>query len=249
MAKRNVCILFGGISPEHEVSLRSAESVLQNLNAEKYNIFPVGITKEGKWILYGGTDYSQLPSGKWLEHPDNRPAAISPVRGQGLLRFEDHGVFQEMIDVVFPVLHGENGENGRLQAAFDLLGIKYTGSGYLGCAVSMHKNLSKQAFIASGVPTPKGKMVKKGEDISYEEFAGKKVVVKPCCGGSSIGVAIAENEKEFSDALSEAFKYEDEILVEEYIKGRSIIGTRWDIPFTEKRKISQMMLKANIFEL
>ena len=82
MKKLNVCVLFGGMSPEHDVSLRSAEYVLNSLDKEKYNVFPVGITKEGDWILYGGEDYSQLPGEAWLEHPGNRRAAISPVRGR-----------------------------------------------------------------------------------------------------------------------------------------------------------------------
>ena len=103
MKKLSVCILFGGISPEHEVSLRSAESVLNNIDHSKYNVFPVGITREGDWILFGGKDYSLLPSGAWHNHPDNRRAAISPVRGQGLLSFEGDCVVRERIDVVFPV--------------------------------------------------------------------------------------------------------------------------------------------------
>ena len=88
MKKRNVCVLFGGVSPEHEVSLRSAESVLNHLDPDKYNLYPVGITKEGNWILFGGKDYSELPTGSWRDHPGNRNAAISPIRGQGLLSFE-----------------------------------------------------------------------------------------------------------------------------------------------------------------
>ena len=115
MKSLSVCILFGGVSPEHEVSLRSAESVLNNIDKSKYNVFPVGITKEGKWILYGGKDYSLLPTGQWEKHPKNRRAAISPVRGQGLLSFEGDCVVRERIDVVFPVLHGENGEDGTIQ--------------------------------------------------------------------------------------------------------------------------------------
>ena len=82
MKKMNVCVLFGGISPEHEVSLRSAESVLNNMDCEKYNIYPVGISKEGQWILFGGTDYSCLPAGTWQEHADNCRAMISPERGK-----------------------------------------------------------------------------------------------------------------------------------------------------------------------
>ena len=137
MAKLNVCVLFGGVSPEHEVSLRSAESVLNNMDPDKYNIFPVGITKEGKWVLFGGKDYSLLPAGDWMEHPDNRQAVISPVRGQGLLVFENECVTQEMIHVVFPVLHGENGEDGSVQGLLQLAGIPYVGPHVAASAVAM----------------------------------------------------------------------------------------------------------------
>ena len=99
MKKLSVCILFGGMSPEHDVSLRSAEAVLNNLNHEKYNIFPVGITKEGNWIHFGGTDYSELPAGTWMNNPANRQAAISPIRGQGLLCFEGDCVVRERIQL------------------------------------------------------------------------------------------------------------------------------------------------------
>ena len=100
MKKLSVCVLFGGMSPEHEVSLRSAESVLNHLDPGKYNIVPVGITKDGDWILYGGTDYSLLPSGEWQSYPGNRRAAISPVRGQGLLSFEGDCVVRERLDAI-----------------------------------------------------------------------------------------------------------------------------------------------------
>ena len=127
MKKLSVCILFGGMSPEHDVSLRSGESVLNNIDKEKYNVFPVGITKEGNWIYFGGKDYSMLPAGTWMEHPDNRQAVISPVRGQGLLTFEGDCVVRERIDVVFPVLHGENGEDGAMQGLLQMAGIPYVG--------------------------------------------------------------------------------------------------------------------------
>ncbi|MFR8332371.1 MAG: hypothetical protein ACLU9S_08405 [Oscillospiraceae bacterium] len=115
MRKLSVCVLFGGISPEHEVSLRSAESVLNNIDHTKYHVFPVGITKGGDWIYFTSRDYSLLPSGQWEQNPANRRAAISPVRGQGLLTFEGDCVVRERIDVVFPVLHGANGEDGAMQ--------------------------------------------------------------------------------------------------------------------------------------
>ena len=81
MKKLSVCILFGGISPEYEVSLRSAESVLNNIDHEKYNVFPVGITRDGDWLLFGGKDYAELPAGTWTDNPKNLRAAISPIRG------------------------------------------------------------------------------------------------------------------------------------------------------------------------
>ena len=127
MKKWNVCILFGGISPEHEVSLRSAESVLNHIDKTQYEVIPVGITKEGQWIYFGGSDYSALPAKTWVSHPNNRQAALSPVRGQGLLLFEGDRVTAQPIDVVFPVLHGENGEDGAMQGLLQMAGIPYVG--------------------------------------------------------------------------------------------------------------------------
>ena len=115
-----------------------------------------------------------------------------------------------MADIVFLALHGENGENGKVQATFDLYGIKYTGTGYLSSALAMDKSLSKRLFAANGIPTPAGISMKK-EECQWE-FAKTGLafpcVVKPCCGGSSIGVSIVRNEKEYQKALEEAFRWE-----------------------------------------
>ena len=120
-------------------------------------------------------------------------------------------------DIVYIGLHGANGEDGKIQAAFDLMGIKYTGTGYLSSAISMSKELTKKVLVSEGVPMPKGISFKKGHKIEYVPYP---CVVKPCCGGSSVGVSIANNEEEFRAAVEEAFRYEDNILVEEYVKGR-----------------------------
>ena len=152
MSKLNVCILFGGISPEHAVSLRSAESVLNNIDHNKYHVFPVGITREGQWIYFGGQDYSMLPAGTWMECAGNCPAVISPVRGQGLLRFTDGGVILQKLDVVFPVLHGENGEDGAMQGLLQMAGIPYVGPHVSASAVAMDKTLPKLVVDKAGVP-------------------------------------------------------------------------------------------------
>ncbi len=230
MKNLSVCILFGGVSPEHEVSLRSAEAVLNNIDKEKYNIFPVGITKEGKWILYGGKDYSDLPSGRWLTHPDNRQAAISPIRGQGLLTFEGDCVVRQRIDVVFPVLHGENGEDGTVQGLLQLAGIPYVGPHVAASAVAMDKTLTKLVVDHAGITQAAWHLVRRADmgsrmeatlDALEAKFA-YPMFVKPAGTGSSVGVSKATEREDLKNALLAAGKYDDKVLVEEFIRGREI---------------------------
>ena len=129
-------------------------------------------------------------------------------------------------------LHGSNGEDGKVQAVFDLYGIRYTGTGYLSSAIAMDKSLTKQFFKAWKVPTPRGTIFNKDQkDIGLEaNDLDLPVVVKPCCGGSSVGITIASTDEEYEQSLKEAFSYEDQIVVEEYIDGRefsvAVIGSR-----------------------
>ena len=230
MKKLSVCVLFGGISPEHEVSLRSAESVLNNMDPEKYNIFPVGITKNGDWVLYAGTDYSLLPSGEWLDYPGNRRATISPVRGQGLLSFEGDCVVRERIDVVFPVLHGENGEDGAMQGLLQLAGIPYVGPHISASAVAMDKTLTKLVADQAGVTQAAWMLVRNSEldvhmDHVLEQIESKfvyPVFVKPAGTGSSVGVSKAGDRETLRSALLQAGTYDEKILVEEFIDGREV---------------------------
>jgi len=230
MRKINVLVLFGGMSPEHEVSLRSAESVLNHMSAEKYNILPVGITKEGAWILYGGHDYSQLPSGLWTEHPANRPAAISPIRGQGLLCFEGDCVVRQSVDVVFPVLHGENGEDGAMQGLLQLAGIPYVGPHVSASAVAMDKTLTKLVADNAGITQAKWQLVRNSDlNNRIEQIVDQletrfsyPMFVKPAGTGSSVGVSKAGDRAALMDALLSAGVYDDKILVEEFIHGKEI---------------------------
>lgn len=230
MKKMSVCVLFGGISPEHEVSLRSAESVLNNMDPEKYNIFPVGITKNGDWVMFGGTDYSLLPTGEWLDHPNNRRAAISPVRGQGLLSFEGDCVVREHIDVVFPVLHGENGEDGAIQGLLQLAGIPFVGPGVSSSAVSMDKTLTKLVADQAGVTQAQWLLVRNSElnvrmDALMDQIEIRfdyPVFVKPAGTGSSVGVSKAADRETLRSALLKAGTYDEKILVEEFIAGREV---------------------------
>ena len=230
MVKLSVCVLFGGMSPEHEVSLRSAEYVLNTLNPEKYNVFPVGITKDGDWILYGSKDYSLLPSGAWMNCPENRRAVISPVRGQGLLSFEGDCVVRERIDVVFPVLHGENGEDGTIQGLLQLAGIPYVGPHVSASAVSMDKTLTKLVADQANVVQAAWELVR-SEDLdvhmdavldALEQKFAYPMFVKPAGTGSSVGVSKAKDWESLGAALQKAGVYDKKILVEEFIHGREV---------------------------
>ena len=227
MKKRNVCVLFGGMSPEHEVSLRSAEYVLENLDPEKYNVFPVGITKEGDWVLYTGGDYSNLPTEEWMEYPKNRRAAISPVRGQSLLSFEGDCVVREQVDVVFPVLHGENGEDGTVQGLLQLAGIPFVGPRLAASAVAMDKTLTKLVADNAKIPQAAWQLVtrrdmEKRMDRTLEELEGRfdyPMFVKPAGTGSSVGVSKVRTREELREALLMAAAYDEKVLVEEFIDG------------------------------
>ena len=229
MKKISVCILFGGVSPEHKVSLRSAESVLNNIDKEKYDILPVGITMDGQWILFGGSDYSMLPSGAWETHPDNCPASVSPVRGQGLLCFRATGVESRKIDVAFPVMHGENCEDGAMQGLLQMAGIPYVGPHVAASAVAMDKTLTKLVVDHAGVPQAAWHLVRRGDLEAVEAVLNKleakftyPMFVKPAGTGSSVGVSKAADRKALAAALEHAARFDDKILVEEFIHGREI---------------------------
>ncbi len=230
MKKLNVCVLFGGISPEHAVSLRSAESVLNNMDSEKYNVFPVGITREGKWLLFGGKDYALLPDGVWQSHADNRAAAISPVRGQGLLIFDEDKVTPQPIDVVFPVLHGENGEDGAMQGLLQMAGIPYVGPHVAASAVAMDKTLTKLVVDNAGVPQAAWQLVRSSEmknrmEPILDDLEARFVYpmfVKPAGTGSSVGVSKASDRAALEAALLAAGAFDEKILVEEFICGREV---------------------------
>ncbi len=230
MKKWTVCILFGGVSPEHEVSLRSAESVLKNIDHEKYQILPVGITKQGQWLLFGGGDYSMLPAGTWQSCAENRPAALSPVRGQGLLIFEDGFVRQEHIDVVFPVLHGENGEDGSMQGLFQVAGLAYVGSDVTASSACMDKTMTKLVADHAAIRQARWQLV---TAQSWQSDAGRcmdaveaefsyPVFVKPAGTGSSVGVAKARCRAQLEKALVEALRFDRKVLVEEFIDGQEV---------------------------
>lgn len=229
LKKRSVCVLFGGDSPEYEVSLRSAEAVLNAMDPEKYNLFPVGITRQGEWILFAGNEYSLIAADRWQEQPGNRRAVISPMRGQGLLSFEGDCVVREWIDVVFPVTHGGNGENGTVQGLLELSGIPYVGPRVAASAVAMDKRLTKIMVEKLGLRQADWRLV----DVQEWERSPQAVIemleaafsypifIKPVSAGSSVGVSRAVNRRTLAEGLQSAAQH-GSILAERCIVGREI---------------------------
>ncbi len=226
----NLCVLFGGISPEHEVSLRSAESVLNHLNHDKYDIYPVGITKEGQWLYFPGTDYARLPANTWRDAPGVCPAAISPVRGQGLLLWRENGVEAVPIDCVFPVLHGENGEDGSIQGLMQIAGIPCVGPGVSASASCMDKTLTKLIVSETDVRQAnwylaRRSSIERGMDRlirDIEQGGSYPLFVKPAGTGSSVGVSKVRNREELEKALETAARYDSKVLVEEFVDGHEV---------------------------
>lgn len=227
---QTILVLFGGVSPEHAVSLVSAEAVLRNLNKENRKILPVGITREGKWLLFGGDDFEEIKNDKWEQNPANCRAILSPERGAGLCVFRDGAVETIPVDVVFPVLHGENGEDGSVQGLFQLAGIPFVGCGICASAASMDKSVTKLIAATTGVRQANWLTLRRADfqadaAAMCREIMDKiafPVFIKPCSTGSSVGVSKVKTEADLMPALEAAFKYDKKILAEEFINGREI---------------------------
>lgn len=227
--KIRICILFGGVSPEHEVSLSTATSILNNIDRSLFEVFPVGITKDGKWYLYTG-DLSKLADGTWETSGNAVPAFISPVRGDGLLVFCNDNVTRIEIDCIFPALHGENGEDGAMQGLCGIAGIPCVGSMVAASAVCMDKVLTKAIVGRLGIRQANYEVVTRHQaSQGFDDIVSRieaafdyPVFVKPSNTGSSVGISKVKNGTELVDAIAKALRYSDKAIVEEFIDGREI---------------------------
>lgn len=221
----NIIVLAGGLSPERDVSLSGGTMAVNALLARGHRVLLLD-------LFYGTKDTpakafekaAPLPP---YTVPETAPdlGAIRASRKGGLSKKIGEGVLPlcRAADIVYLALHGDDGENGKLQAFFDLMDVRYTGSPSIGCALAMHKWTSKHILNGAGIRTPRGILVTgKNPSPAQLNAIGLPCVVKPCSGGSSLGISIAHSEQERQAALREAFRYEDEVLVEEYIRGKEL---------------------------
>lgn len=216
-----VVVLAGGTSTERDVSLISGSMIYQALrkNGHQAILVDVYLGYEGDVEQIFDKDIDWAKDIKMVAEQTPDLAAVKALRTDGGKSFFGPHVLEmcQMADAVFMALHGSNGEDGKIQACFELLGIPYTGTDYISSAMAMDKGITKDIFVANHIPTPEGFRIKKGEDKKPGVFP---CIVKACCGGSSVGVCIAKDESEYEKALTEAFKYDPEAVVEQFVEGR-----------------------------
>lgn len=217
-----IVVLAGGTSTERDVSLSSGGMIYRALKGRGHSavLIDVFLGYEGEIqdIFERDTDWAAEIGSVGEENPDL--TAIKAMRKDGGKSFFGPNVLKicQEADCVFMALHGANGEDGKIQACFELMGIPYTGTDFVSSAMAMDKGISKDIFRAYRIPTPAGIRLKKGETES--ERVPFPCIVKACCGGSSVGVCIARDEAEYAGAKEEAYRYDDEVIIEQYIEGR-----------------------------
>ena len=215
-----IVVLAGGISTERDVSLITGKMVYQALKENGHQVVLLDVFmgyKEDYTDIFAVEKDWAASVGAIAETDPDIEAIKKKRGGTGFFGPNVMNICHQA-DIVFMGLHGENGEDGKVQAALDLEGIKYTGTGPLGAAVSMDKGLSKQIFAGSGIPTPQGYTLKKGDELPEDVIY--PAVVKACNGGSSVGVYMANNTQECLNAMEQAYAYDSQVIVEQYIKGR-----------------------------
>ncbi|MBO0795268.1 MAG: D-alanine--D-alanine ligase [Ktedonobacteraceae bacterium] len=233
--KLRVGVIFGGRSCEHDVSLHSAASILANLDTNKYEVIPLGITREGTWLLGVTPDKMPTPAEKTGEQENRQPDKAAVLAGDAkvydLLALEDgKPVGTGPLDVIFPVLHGPYGEDGTIQGLFEMAGLPYVGCGVLGSALGMDKEKMKMLFQAIHLPVIpylvyKHRQWEQAPEtilLAVEQELGYPCIVKPVNMGSSIGVSKAEDRKTLEQAIAQAVEYDTKIIIERWLNVREV---------------------------
>jgi D-alanine-D-alanine ligase len=215
--KLTVAILYGGRSVEHEISIRSASNVVANIDRNLYNIFLLGIDKHGTWFLTDSVT-ENISSG--------RAVAIRLDASDPKIMLPDSSELID-VDIAFPVLHGTDGEDGSIQGLFKAMDIPVLGSGVLGSAVSMDKIVSKKILKECGVPVAGYLEFNKAEKstIDFDKIVdaiGLPFMIKSASLGSSVGVSMVKEREDFANALAESFRYDDQVIVEQFVRGREL---------------------------
>ena len=224
--KINVAVLMGGRTAEHEVSLETGKVIVNALDKSKYNVKPVVITKEGRWLLPGGYIRQLEAADKKFEAADIQKPDIVPIStGMALDR-----ATEEKVDVIFIAMHGPMGEDGTVQGLLELADIPYTGSNVLSSSLAMNKAMSRRIFQHAGLNVPQSLVFtvwdwdKDASAVVSKVLAeiGLPCVIKPVELGSSVGISIARTEEDFRDGFQAVLPYSNEVLIEEFLDGSEV---------------------------
>lgn len=224
MSKKNIALIFGGKSPEHEISVISARNIHKAIDSHRYNTILIGISQQGRWFLEEPADHQQKD---FVIGRKGKPLFLMPGYEYGQIRLLESGAELPNLDVVFPITHGPNGEDGTLQGLLSQLNLPFVGPDVLGSAVAMDKDFCKRLFMQAGIGCAPGLVLHKHEKAAIDYSAivnelGNVLFIKPANMGSSIGVSKAVDEKGFFKAVEEAFQYDTKILVEKAVAGREL---------------------------
>jgi D-alanine--(R)-lactate ligase len=243
MNRLKIAILFGGCSEEHDVSVKSAKEIANNIDTEKYEPIYIGITKSGVWKM------CEKPCAEW-ENDNCCSAVLSPDRKMhGLLVMQNNGYQIKPIDAAFPVLHGKWGEDGSMQGLFELSGIPYVGCDIQSSAVCMDKSLAYIIAKNAGIYTPEFLILNHG-DIPDSNTLSYPVFVKPARSGSSFGVNRVNSENELDAAIAMARQYDNKVLIEQAVSGLEVgCAVLGNVPDLTVGEVDQIKLTHGIFRI
>jgi len=215
---KKILILFGGNSSEHYISCKSAKSILENINRKLFDVTSVGLNLNNEWFIYDD-ELKYLETEDWID--------------KNVTKIENIIEFLKQFDVVFPVIHGNTGEDGKIIGMLELFNIKYVGCNLISNAIGFDKGFSKYIFNELEIPQVKYLIIQNDINIKFiEKNLSYPVIVKPANGGSSIGISKANNKKQLIEAINIAKKYDKKIIIEEFIKAREL-----EIAILEDKKL------------
>lgn len=223
MTKKKIALLFGGCSSEYEVSLQSAAAVMQHIDTERYELFPLGITRSGEWFLYDGSP-ANIADDSWSADPGLIRAVISPDRQtRGIVAFSQKSTMTIRLDAAFPLLHGKNGEDGTVQGLLELAGIPIIGCTTLASALCMDKDMAHKLVEAAGIQIPASFVIRNDsrfeENMQQAASLSYPLFVKPARAGSSFGITKVMQEDALREAVLNAFEYDQKVIVEQAVDG------------------------------
>ncbi len=233
MKKQIIGIVFGGVSTEYEVSLQSASFIIDSIDREKFEIKTIGISKNGDWFIYRGNT-EKIKNNSWLNEADTQPITLSLTQNQkGFFTINEstNSIKYEPIDVLFPVLHGRNGEDGSIQALCKLANIPFVGCDHSSSSICMDKELTNIMLEKAGIKTTPYISLKEYEfshsnfedlEKKYENLFGYPMFVKPANAGSSVGISKASNKDELIASIKKAFEIDKKIIIEKCIVGKEV---------------------------